>query len=45
MSPAERVTLIVADPLNLIWIMPAEGSTREFENADPSRSAFFMAKG
>jgi hypothetical protein len=26
-SPAERVTKAVIDPLNLTWIIPAEGST------------------
>ena len=43
MSLAERVTNPVIDPLNLTWIIPAEGSTdQRFSKADPSGPAFFV---
>ncbi len=43
MSPAERVTNPVIDPLNLTWIMPAEESTdKPLKRADPSGPAFLL---
>jgi len=44
-SPTERVTKPVIDPLNLTWIIPAEGSTdKRLKKAGPSGSAFFVQR-
>jgi len=44
-GPAEKDDPIVSDPLNLTWIMPAEGTDFEPRIAGPLRPAILFWRG
>jgi len=44
-GPAEKDDPIVSDPLNLTWIMPAEGTDFEPRIAGPLRPAISFWEG